>query len=172
MRWMLLLLAVTTVACRTRIHTERDSPVYGGVALSGLPEIGGSLIAGQWFSKATAKYDFAFELRGTFQGGEDSPTQNGRFFQIQAGAKQITNPGHKSRWAFRYGATWFRANGKPNVIDKPGDYFGAFGSVGYEWYLTSRLLLGPEATINIINGEGSTGWDFLPQVSLNLLFDF
>jgi hypothetical protein len=172
MRWVLVLLAVTVVACRTRIQPERDSPVYGGVALSGLPDVGGSLIAGQWFSKATAKYDFAFELRGTYQRGEDSLTQDGKFFQVQAGAKQITSPGHRSRWAFRYGATWLRATGNPNFIDKPGDYFGAFGSVGYEWYLTPRLLLGPEATINIVNGEGSTDWEFLPQVSLNLLFDF
>jgi hypothetical protein len=111
-------------------------------------------------------------MRATYQRGTDSPTQDGKFFQVQAGVKQITSPGHKSRWAFRYGATWFRIAGKPNLIDRPGDYFGAFGGVGYEWYLTPHLLLGPEATINIVNGEGSTNWDFLPQVSLNLLLDF
>ncbi|MHC4549574.1 MAG: hypothetical protein ACYTEZ_12445 [Planctomycetota bacterium] len=172
MRWTLALLALTAVACRTRLQTERDSPFYGGVALAGLPDVGGSLVAGQWFSKATARYDFAFELRGTYQRAEDSATQDGKFFQIQAGVKQVTSPGHRQRWVFRYGATWFRATGDPNILELPGDYFGAFGGVGYEWYLSPRLLVGPEVVVNVVNGEGSTDWELLPQLALNLLFDF
>jgi hypothetical protein len=34
------------------------------------------------------------------------------------------------------------------------------------------MWISPEATVNFVNGEGSRGSDFLPQVGLGLYFDF
>ena len=58
------------------------------------------------------------------------------------------------------------------MIDQPGDYFGLYGGAGYEWRLGKRWWIGPEATLNLVNGEAGLGTEFLPQVGLNLFFDF
>jgi hypothetical protein len=172
MRWTMVLLALGAVACRSRLVPERESEVYGGIGVTGLPHVGGTVTAGQYFSKRRPSSDFAFELRATYQGGDDSPTQNGKFAHLQAGVKQVTAPGHPRRWAFRYGVTWFRATGDPALLDKPGDYLGVFGAVAYEWQLAKRLWASPEVTLNLVDGEGSTGTEFLPQVGFHVYFDF
>jgi hypothetical protein len=168
----IVLLALLVTCCRSRIQPERESDVYGGAGVLGLPSIGGQLTAGQWFSKSLEKHDFAFELRGGVQGAPDSATQDGGFYQIQMGVKQATSPGHDRRLFFRYGLTWFRANGDPAMIDDPGDYFGLYGGVGYEWRLGERWWIGPEASVTFADGEGALGSEFLPQLGLNVVFDF
>jgi len=173
MRRLLLLLAVLAAAgCRTRIATERETEIYGGVGVAGVPDVGGAVTAGQFFSKSGPRFDYAFEMRGVFQGGDDSATQDGEFFQVQAGVKQVASPGHPRRPFFRYGVTWFRANGDPRVLDRSGDYFGAFGAAGYEIDLSEHWTLSPEVAVNLVDGEGSTGSDFLPQVFVSLLLRF
>ena len=173
MRWLLLLVVCLPIGCRSRIQPERESDFFGGVGVVGLPGVGGTLTAGQYFSKKREQSDIAFEMRAAFQGAiDDTPTQDGKFAHIQAGVRQNTSPGHDRRLFFRYGLTWFRANGAPRIIDVPADYFGMYGAVGYEWRLGERVWVGPEIAINIVNGEGSIGSEFLPQVAFNLLFDF
>jgi hypothetical protein len=171
MRWTFALLALVAVGCRTRLQTGREADFYGGVGLSALPDIGGSITAGQTALK-TDRFDYAFEMRASYQGGDDSATQDGDFFHIQAGVKQTAGPGHARRLFFRYGLTWFRANGDPAIIDRSGDYLGAYGGVGYEWDLSDHWTLSPDVSLNLVDGEGSTGTDFLPQLSLSLLFRF
>jgi hypothetical protein len=147
-------LALLCVGCRSRIPPERESDFYGGTGVVGLPSVGGQLTGGQWFSKSCEKYDFAFDLRAVVEGGDDSATQDGGFYQVQMGVKQVLSPGHGNHLFFRYGLTWFRANGDPELIDDPGVYFGAFGAIGYEWRLGKRWWIGPEATVNFVDGEG------------------
>jgi hypothetical protein len=166
------LLALLVASCRSRIQPERESEVYGGIGIVGLPSVGGQLTGGQYFSKSCEKYDFAFELRAAVEGGDDSATQDGGFYQVQMGVKQILSPGHAEHLFFRYGLTWFRANGDPEIIDEPGDYFGAYGGVGYEWRLGKRWWIGPEALVNVAEGEGGLGGAFLPQIGVNLFLDF
>lgn len=167
-----LLLALLLASCRSRIQPERESELYGGIGVVGLPSVGGQLTAGQYFSKSWERFDLAFELRAAVQGGDDSATQSGGFYQLQMGVKQALSPGHDRRPFLRYGITWFRANGDPALVDDPGDYFGAYGGLGYEWRLGKRWWIGPEATITFANGEAGLGSEFLPQVGVNLILDF
>ncbi|MCK6459809.1 MAG: porin family protein [Planctomycetes bacterium] len=168
----IVLLALLLVGCRSRVAPPRESDLYGGVGVVGVPSVGGQVTAGQWFAKSSDKYDFAFELRAVVEAGDDSATQDGGFYQVQMGVKQVLSPGHDNHLFFRYGLQWFRANGDPAMIDDPGDYFGAYGGVGYEWRLGERWWIGPEATLTLADGEGNLGTEFLPQVGLNLFFDF
>jgi hypothetical protein len=167
-----LLAALLLVGCRSRIQPERESEIYGGVGVVGLPSVGAQVTAGQYVSKSSPKYDFAFELRAAVEGGSDSPTQDGGFYQVQAGLRQVTSPGHDRRWVFRYGLTWMRANGDPQVIDEPGDYLGAYGGVAYEWQVGRRVWVGPEVTLSVVDGEGSRGSEVLPQIGFGVFFDF
>ena len=173
MRWLPLLVLLAVFGCKSRVQSERDSDVYAGVGLSALPDLGGSITLGQYLWKRHPKSDFAFELRGTYQRGDDSATQSGKFAQVQAGVKQVTAPGHPRGWIFRYGATWFRATGDPNIVDIPGDYLGVYGSVGYEWVLSGgRWTIGPEFTVNVVNGEAQLPTEVLPQFTFNAFFNF
>jgi hypothetical protein len=172
LRGLLLLVLLATVACKTRIRGEKEHELHAGLGVSGLPGIGGSITAGQVFWRKHPKSDFAFEMRAAYQKVDDSATQSGKFAQVQAGVRQVTAPGHPSGWVLRYGVTWFRATGDPAILDKPGDYLGAYGSVAYEWLLDGKWSLGPEITLNMMNGEGNLGWEFLPQAAFNLYFNF
>jgi hypothetical protein len=167
-----LLLALLVAGCASRIQPERESEIYGGVGVLAMPSIGGQVTGGQYFSKSSEKWDFAFELRAAIEGGDDSATQDGGFYQVHMGVKQVASPGHRSHMYFRYGLTWFRANGDPEVIEDPGDYFGGYGSVGFEWRIGKRWWIGPEATVNFVDGEADVGAEFLPQVGFNLIFEF
>jgi hypothetical protein len=169
---LVLLVAFLVAGCQSRIQPERESEIYGGLGVVGLPSVGGQLTGGQYFSKSWEKWDLAFELRAAVEGGDDSATQDGGFYQVQMGVKQVGSPGHDRHLFFRYGVTWFRANGDPEMIDDPGDYFGAYGGVGYEWRLGERWWIGPEATLNVTDGEGGLGSEILPQVGFNVFFDF
>ncbi len=173
MRVWIVLALILTVGCRSRIPREdgRNGEVYGGVGVAALPDIGVALTAGQMLSRG-GNYDYAFEMRASLQGGDDTPTQDGEFFQIQAAVKQSASPGHSRRMFFRYGVTWLRANGDPNILDQRGDYFGAFGSVGYDWDLSPRWTFSPEVQLTLVDGEGSIGTEVLPQLFFNLLYHF
>jgi len=164
----MLLLAV---GCRARIQPERQSLVYAGIGAAVSPDVGFTVTGGQ-LMRERERFDFAFEMRASRQGSDDSPTQDGKFVQIQAGVKQTASPGHPRRLFFKYGATWLRANGDPKFIDVPGDYFGVFGSVGYDIDLSERWTLSPEFQLTVVDGEGSTGSEVIPQGFLTLLFRF
>jgi hypothetical protein len=173
MRALPLLVLLLAVGCRSRVATERDSDFYVGAGVSGVPGVGGSVTAGQYFSKRRDLFDFAFEMRATYQGAvEDSATQDGKFAQVQAGVRQTLSPGHPQHFYFRYGFGWFRATGDPRVIDIPADYFGGYGAAGYEWRLGDRVWIGPEIAVNYMDGEGSIGAQWLPQAAFNIRFDF
>ena len=169
--WAPLLLLLFFAACRSRVQTERSFEAFGGVGVAALPSVGAAVIAGQRFSERE-KFDLDFELRAIFQGGDDSATQSGKFFQVQAGVKQTLNPGHRRRPFLRFGATWFRSTGNPDLIDQPGDYLGIYVGGGYEFDVSPRVTISPDVSLNLVNGEGSIGGEFLPSFALNVLFRF
>ena len=172
MRVAPLALILLAMACRSRVPAEHPRDVYAGLSLSALPDVGATLTGGQYFITTNPKFDFAFEMSATFQGGNDSATQDGKFFQVQAGVRQVASPGHTSHLVFRYGFTWFRATGDPRILDLPGDYLGAYGGLGYEWDISPRWTVGPWVNLSLVDGEGSIGTEVLPQVGIGCIFNF
>lgn len=170
---MLLILAVAflSTACRTRIQRERPYEAAGTVGLSAVPSVGGSISLDQKFDESDF-FNWAFELRGVFQGGAASSMQQGHFFEAEMGVRQTLSPGHPEHLYFRYGVTWLRATGDPNLISAPGDYFGGYAGAGYEWELNDQLSIGPEFDCILVNGEGSLGTEFLPRAAFNVRFKF
>lgn len=164
---LLLALLICMAACRSRIAREDAREVYAGIGFSALPGVGASATLGQIFSDRSELFDFAFELGTTRQ-----DMDNGRFFQVQLGVKQTASPGHDRHLVFRYGLTWFRATGTPDLIDRPGDYLGLHVGVGYEWELSPRITVGPEARVLIVIGEGSLGREIVPQFGIHFIFNF
>jgi len=163
-----LLVLLAGAGCRTGASRE----VYAGVGPSVLPHVGGTLTAGQFFSTHRERHHFAFEARATFQGGRDAPGQSGRFFQAQAGVRQLVHPDRASHPVVRYGAVWLRATGDPAILSRPGDYLGAYLGIGYEWDLSPHVTVGPELNVLFLEGEGSLGFEVLPQLGFGIFWNF
>lgn len=158
-----LLVLLVAAACRGRALTDE---LFVGVGASGLPGAGVGVSAGQSFARSE-RTDFAFELGGDFQ-----DVRKGDFFQVRMGVKQSLRPGRPGHPVFRYGATWLRATGEPDLLRLPGDYFGAYAGAGWEWRLRERLRAGPEIRIVAVNGEGGLDTEVFAQVAFHLLFRF
>jgi len=166
-----LLVVALAGACRSRVPKERPSEVFGGVGLSALPNVGVTLIAGQLVSEAKDTFDSAFEMRATYQGGKDSERSAGKFVSGQVGVKHIGSPGHARHPVLRYGASWSRATGDPEILDA-GDYFGFYAGFAYEWDLGPRLTFAPGVDLSYLLGEGGLGEKVLPQLTLAIIFRF
>ncbi len=171
MRWILCALALAA-GCKSRLPSERTGELHAGVGFLAVPAAGVSVTAGQTIHDRHDFFDIAFELQAAFQFPEDSATQNGKWAQIQAGAKATLSPGHPSHVVLRAGGVWFRATGDPAILDAPGDYLGLYGGVGYEWDLSPRMTAGPEFKVLVVGGEGSLGVEVVPQFGLNWIVKF
>lgn len=167
-----LLLLLLATACRSRVPAARESDVYAGVGAAAVPGYGLALTGGQRFA-GSEKFDFDFEMTGTIGKVTDAdPGGNEDFFQIQAGVRQSLSPGHPRRLVFRYGATWMRATSSSGLIGESGDWFGAYGGIGYDIDLGPRWVLSPQLNVLALGGEGDLGFEILPQALLQLLFRF
>jgi hypothetical protein len=65
-----------------------------------------------------------------------------------------------------------RATGDPELLAVPGDYLGGYGGIAYEWDVTPQLTIGPEINVLLLEGEGSIGFEILPQLGFGILFNF
>lgn len=64
------------------------------------------------------------------------------------------------------GVTWIRSEGSSSAVPVPGDYGGAFLSLGWTWELSSAWLTGPEITAMVVDAEGNrAGTESLLQIS-------
>ncbi len=163
---VLILLALASVGCRTRIDEASPPQFHLGPSISALPGSGFGVTAGQVYSDR-GRFNYALEASAARH-----ETTEGTFSQASIGVKQTASPGHETHWVFHYGLTWFRSTGSNGLIDVPGDYVGGYVGAGYEWHLARRVTLGPIARLAVVNGEGSLDTLVLPQFGLVLLFHF
>jgi len=156
------LLCILALGCRSGAPYGE---VYGGVGITAGPGVGATALLGQRFLD-TESFDFAFEAAASRQ------EASGKFFQAQLGVRQKVLRGPASDVVFRYGISWFRANGEHWSVDRAGDYIGGYGGIGYEWSFSPRVSLTPELRLTVAGGEGSIGVAIVPQVGLILTVRF
>lgn len=64
------------------------------------------------------------------------------------------------------GVTWIRSEGSSSSVPHPGDYGGAFLSVGWLWELSPAWLTGPELSAMVVDSEGTrAGTESLVQIA-------
>ena len=142
---------------------------YAGGGLSLLPNIGASLHAGYVFSR-TRDVEWAAELEGIWQFlddesfADDGNPAAGDWYQIKAGVLARSAPQARRHLTGRGGFTWFQANGVPNIVEKPGNYYGIYAGVGFETDLTPNLTVGPELTLLVAKGPGALRDGVVPQL--------
>jgi hypothetical protein len=164
----LLLLSLLFAGCRSAF-------VDAGVSF--LPQVGvaagggvllGSSAASEVFLEAEAACQW-LDDKGILDDGNE---EQGPWWQADVGAKHVLRPEQRRHLVVRYGAVWFRQTGVTGIIDGPGTYWGGFAGVGFETDLSPRLSVGPEVRVLVAQGEGSPGWEIVPQLRLHVVLRF
>ena len=153
-----------------------DDEIYVGGSPSVLPNIGLALEAGQVFRR-TPKATWSFEVETTYQFLDDEDISNdgnpsaGSWVQAQGGVKALLPRSDARSWTVRFGAVWFRAKGEPNIVQKPGDYVGGYGGLGFETRISEHWSMGPELSLMVVSRE-KTGFnlDVVPQINWHLIW--
>lgn len=155
-------------------YAPRGEVYVGGIVLAG-PGFGGGAEFGQVFARSPA-VTWSFEgaaawadLSATpFGGNED---QGGSWGQIRGGVKASFNPCGRGHPTARAGLLWFRATQDAEFIDGPGDYFGGYLGLGYEWDVTRWFTTGPEVTVLLAAQEKSVSIVAVPQIQWHFIFN-
>ena len=175
MAGLALLLSPLLSSCGS---TGWGDDLHVGTSLSAVPNIGVSLTAGQVFERNEER-EWAFELEMTHQPWDDEDFASdgnpaaGDFTQFHMGVKRSSDPlGHR-HWTQRYGLGWFRATGRPNVVQEPGDYAGLYAGFGFETQLTESISMGPELSLMPATMEGGHSDVFwVPQFNWHITWSF
>ena len=170
-----LLLAACLAGCRSSQSRTDDLFVDGG--LSFLPQVGVAAGVGMVVRRSESA-DYALEVEGTYQFIDDQDLiddgnpEQGPWYQVRLGVKQVFAPQSRRHFVLRYGIVWFEQTGITGIIDRPGNYGGGYVGIGFETDISSRVSVGPELRFIAANGEGDIGWVFVPQLALHVTFRF
>ncbi|MHC4973347.1 MAG: hypothetical protein ACYTG3_13550 [Planctomycetota bacterium] len=176
LRLLLLALVVLQVGCKSRVPGYPRN-WYGGVSFSAIPGVGLAAHGGKVLAQPDT-YDWSGEamiIRHFLDDtdfADDGFGASGRMTAVRAGFKHGTNPGHKIRATYRYGFMYYRATGVPGIVDFPGNYWGAYGGVGFETELSRRWTMGPEFSLAFLEGEGNLGFEIVPTFYWHLIYNF
>ena len=151
--------------------------VDAGLGFSALPNAGlAGSVAKRVRRDATKDWFAQLELTQQFFDysdvtGDGNPAA-GDWTQVQAGLKLLYGPDEKRHWIARFGAVWFEARGEPNIVNHPGEYWGAYVGVGFETRITEHLLIGPELTVMPAYDFDGHHVAIVPQLTWRLLWRF
>jgi hypothetical protein len=169
------LLILCAAACRSRVESGHRRDFYAGASLSAIPAVGLAVEGGKVVHR-TDRFDFAIEGELAWQFlsdrdlADDGNTENtDDWVQGRIGVKQTWSPGWKRHLVARYGAVLFRATGTPGIVAEAGDYYGLYGSLGFDVEVAERWTMGPEFRLLLVGGPG---FEAVPQFGWHLVHDF
>jgi hypothetical protein len=172
----LLTAALLFAGCRSRVAGyERDW--YAGGSFTAVPGVGLALEGGKVVARPDT-FDLAVEAQivrhflDDKDFADDGEADHGRMTAVRLGLKHSTSPGAKRHATFRYGAQFYRATGVPGIVDRPGDYVGAYAGIGFETELSRNWTMGPEISVAVLRGEGDIGVEVVPTFFWHFVFDF
>lgn len=140
--------------------------VGGGGSL--LPNVGISGHAGYVIHR-NSSWLVAAEVDGVFQFFDDEALADddrpaaGDWLQAQAGLRAILWPDCRFRPTARIGLAYFDAQGEPNIVQEPGEYFGGYIAGGFETSIGENLTMGPELAVMVAQKDGDFDNGIVPQ---------
>ena len=149
---------------------------YLGLSGSFLPNLGAALTIGGVY-KRTESIKWCWEVQATWQPfddeliADDGNPKAGDWWQAKAGVKIASAPLTRRHLTGRWGGVWCFAGDEPNIVDKEGNYFGAYAGIGYEADLTPCFTTGPELSALLMVHEDG---DFVvvPQFNWHFIWNF
>jgi len=155
----------------------QGDPWLAGVSPSFLPNLGltGTLARELVAWRGSA---LAVELEATQQSLDDTSFTDsdnpsaGDWTQGKLGLRWAF-PFDDGRWfTLRTGGVWFRARGRPNVINDADDYAGAYVELGLEARFGERWIVGPAVSTMLVYDETDREEHVVPQVTWRFLYVF
>jgi len=169
----LALLLLLLPACQTRVDGyPRDW--YAGGSFSAVPSVGLAVEGGKVLARPEM-FDWSGEAQFIWQFLDDKDLANdnhanhGEMMAVRAGFKHSTSPGQKRHLTLRYGFEYYRAVGDPGIVQRAGDYYGAYAGFGFETELSRHWTMGPELSVAYLTG---TGAEIVPTFFWHLAYDF
>lgn len=173
MRCLATVLILLFAACQSRVGGyPRDW--YAGGSFSAIPAVGLALEGGKVLA-CPDSFDWAAEGQIVWQFlddkdlADDGHADHGEMAAVRAGFKHSTSPGHKRHLTLRYGFEYYHATGDPGIVDRPGDYYGAYVGFGFETELGPHWTMGPELSAAALWGEGTA---VVPTFFWHIVYDF
>ncbi|MDF1700475.1 MAG: hypothetical protein P1V36_04885 [Planctomycetota bacterium] len=148
---------------------------YVDLTGSFLPNLGLGFGGGHVIARR-ADAEFALEFHGTWQFvddeafADDGNPEAGDWYQVRAGLKIISNPKQRRHLTGRFGGVWLEANGEPNILERPGTYWGVYGAIGFETDITSRITVGPELSLMLVTPDDDFDPEPVPQFNWHLIY--
>jgi hypothetical protein len=144
-----------------RVGRPPRGEFYVGAAATLAPGVGPGFTAGMVIQR-TRVATISFEGMAALQDGGDflGFEGQGNWGQLRGGFKGTFQPCCNSHLTARAGLCWLRSTAPTDVLDNPGDHFGAYLGLGYEWDISRRLTTGPEVSLMAVTSENT---DFSPQ---------
>jgi hypothetical protein len=173
MRRLSLFALLLLPACQSRVQDYARDWYLGG-SFSAIPAVGLAVEGGKVIARPDT-FDWAVEAQGVWQFlddkdlADDGHASHGEMQAARLGFKHSTSPGAKRHWTLRYGFEYYHASGSPGIVDRPGDYYGAYVGFGFETELSKRWTMGPELSAAFVGGEGTA---VVPTFFWHLVYNF
>src|SRR5688572_29160766 len=97
---------------------------------------------------------------------DDGNPEAGDWTQLDLGCLRVSAREGKRAWSTRFGLVGFEARGEPNLVEEPGDYWGAYLGVGRFAWFGRELAIGPELTL--LAATGPDPFVLVPQLTWGL----
>ncbi len=100
---------------------------------------------------------------------DDAHPAAGDWTQLRVGGKLALPSTERRDWTVRAGLVWAEARGEPNVVDRAGDYYGAYLGLGFETALGEHVRAGPELALLSLVEDGGSHVHLVPQLTWRIL---
>ena len=153
----------------------QGSPWLFGLSPSFLPNLGltGTVAreVGHWRRGALAfEGEFTDQFLDDKSLTESSDPAAGDWTQAKLGLRWA-KAYDRGRWfTLRTGGVWFKARGRPNIIDDPGDYYGIYVELGLEAQLSEHWIVGPAVSTMLVLDEDNHQEHVVPMVTWRFLY--
>ena len=152
---------------------ERHPTGYVGLAGSLLPNVGlqvfgGRVIGGRCTAPTSLEAGLTWQFLDDEAFADDGNPEAGNWFQADVGLRFTRSIACARRSVLRVGASYVHAEGDPNILQFPGDYFGGYVGVGFEADLNGSVTIGPDLTVHVLTKDGSFTHGIVPQLTWRL----
>jgi len=153
---------------------ERRCPTgYVGLAGSLLPNVGlqvfgGRVIGGSRAAPTSLEAGLTWQFLDDEAFADDGNPEAGDWVQADVGLRFTRSIACARRSVLRVGASYVHAEGEPNILQFPGDYFGGYVGVGFETDLNGSVTIGPDLTVHVRTKDGSFTHGIVPQLTWRL----
>ena len=145
-----------------------DAPWHAGAGMSLLPNVGLTTAFGKVVSGDAAGWwgvDFQLDVQPIDDKSvvDDGNPEAGDFYSMRLGLEHAEPFGEFTQFHARGGLAWFDADGDPNWVGAPGDWYGIHGGIGFTTEVAGAWSVGPGLSLLLVNNPDADETDVVPM---------